>query len=120
MGISYITTEINGFSLDTKAVNYYPVVVSTEDLLPVAYEFQLFPNPAKTSTTISFSLQESGDIKFSIINVSGQVMKSWEENSLTAGKHSVEMNLDDLMNGVFFIRLEMLNRKPVTLSFVKE
>jgi hypothetical protein len=120
MGISYINTDIGGFSSYAKSVNYYPAVVSTEDIQPVVYEFHLFPNPTKTNASISFSLQENGDVKFSIINISGQVMKSWEENSLTTGEHSVEMNTVDLMNGVYFIRLEMLNRKPVTLSFVKE
>jgi len=61
----------------------------------VPKEFELgqnYPNPFNPSTTISFALPESGEIKLSIFNLKGQLVKTLASGQMAAGWHTVIWN----------------------------
>lgn len=119
MSINYTDVTVFGYTQHGKGVSYYPGTVSTNDLQPAVVALNCFPNPAKDHATLSFTMDEAGDATISIINIAGQQVKSFEEKSFSAEKHAEELNLNDLADGVYFIRLEMMNRKTATIRLIK-
>jgi len=57
---------------------------------------QNFPNPYVDETTIPFILQYSSDIKLELWDLTGRKLSTVEKNSLTAGDHSITINLNNL------------------------
>lgn len=73
--------------------------------------FSVFPNPAKTSANISFSLVRPGRVAAKIHNAAGQVVSKLAEGSFDAGAHDLVWNLTDskgrgLPNGTYILSLE--------------
>lgn len=120
MTISHDTTITNGVPQVMDFASYYPLNVAVQELEPTAELLNAFPIPASVRSTLSFTLVEPGDISFTLVNAIGQTVRSWTEGSLSAGIHSEEIDLGDLENGVYFVRLEMMNRKAVTLRLIKD
>lgn len=74
-----------------------------------------FPNPFNPSTTISFSLPESGQASLAIYNASGQKVRELASGTLTAGRHSVvwdgrDQNGNTVSSGIYISRLTMNNK----------
>jgi predicted outer membrane repeat protein len=49
-----------------------------------------FPNPAKSSVTFSFYLLQPSEVTLTIINATGQTVKTIQPGRLSTGKHSLE------------------------------
>lgn len=71
--------------------------------------FQNYPNPVRTTATISYVLPESGDVKLEVYNTSGQLVETLVNVRQKAGTHSVEWDAEALASGVFFYRIETAN-----------
>jgi hypothetical protein len=72
---------------------------------------QNYPNPFNPNTTISFSTKEEGNVKVSIYNVRGQLVRVLMNENLTAGRHTVyweglDSNNRQVSSGIYFYRLE--------------
>jgi outer membrane protein assembly factor BamB len=98
--------EILGASDDGKIVALSGGTIAItgigQDRTPgIPKEFRLnqnFPNPFNPSTTISFDLPEPARVEISIYNILGQMVRSFEFNSLPAGRHKVVWNGKDKRN----------------------
>ncbi len=71
---------------------------------------QNFPNPFNASTTITFSLPESGRVKMEIYNILGEKVKTIANNPFRAGNHTLTWNGTDQENqtvasGIYFYKL---------------
>lgn len=77
-------------------------------------DFALFPNPAKSSITISSTINGTLKVAYEIVDVLGKVIMSNENSS---GKFSI--NINDLNSGIYFLRLQV-NNSVVVKKFVKE
>jgi hypothetical protein len=69
-----------------------------------------FPNPFNPSTTISFNLKNSSNVKLIVYNVKGQKVKQLVSDQLLAGQHSIEWNGKDNNNksvasGIYFYKI---------------
>ncbi|MCL2065545.1 MAG: T9SS type A sorting domain-containing protein, partial [Candidatus Cloacimonetes bacterium] len=70
-----------------------------------------FPNPFNPSTTIAYSLAESGNVKLQIFNIRGQLVKTLVNEVQNAGRYTVDWHGDNdrqrsVGSGVYFYRLE--------------
>jgi len=70
-----------------------------------------YPNPFNPSTTISFSLAHSDNVRLNIYNIRGQLVKTLINGPHVAGKHSIIWEGDDstsqrVSSGIYFYRLE--------------
>jgi hypothetical protein len=63
---------------------------------------QNYPNPSATSTMISFTLPNSGEVQFSVRNIMGQDMEAINLGSQSAGTHTLKMNTSKLSSGIYF------------------
>ncbi len=66
---------------------------------------QNYPNPAKESTTIPFSIAEKSATKLTVTNVVGKVVQTLVNETLNAGTYHVPFNLAKLPAGVYFYQL---------------
>jgi hypothetical protein len=70
----------------------------------------VYPNPFNPSTNISYSLAQKQDVKFSIFNSRGQLVKQISVGEKAAGNHSLVWDGSDnngrtVTTGVYFIRM---------------
>ncbi|MCX6273280.1 MAG: C25 family cysteine peptidase [Bacteroidetes bacterium] len=69
--------------------------------------WQLFPNPANSSTQLSIYLEKSQQISLRIYNSMGQEVKVLvNENNMAAGIHTQTVNTSQYARGVYFVHLE--------------
>ncbi len=91
----------NDLNLNLEYTNYNEMTTRTA--------FQLYqnqPNPFKKATHIRFSLPEAGWAKLTIYDLSGQVLKSYDQH-FSEGYNQVTVERSDLPSGgVLFYRLE--------------
>lgn len=67
---------------------------------------QSFPNPASTSTSISFTLPAPAYTRLAIFNERGGLLKMVISRRLDAGVHKVDADVSDLPSGSYLYRLE--------------
>lgn len=115
--ICYILDEDGEYSLYIKdfefASDSEEIQVSVEDDLPSGFALSgNYPNPFNPTTTIEFSLHETGFAGLAIYNLAGQKIRRLVSGTLSEGVHSVAWNgCDDsglaVSNGVYLARLTM-------------
>ncbi|MFW6347114.1 MAG: T9SS type A sorting domain-containing protein, partial [Cyclonatronaceae bacterium] len=90
------------FSLGT------PVNIDDEPLnLPTQVQLrQNYPNPFNPSTTITFGLPETGEVRLEVFNINGQRVASLINGRMSSGYHNVRFDAANLASGVYLYRLE--------------
>jgi hypothetical protein len=78
---------------------------------PGAYSLsQNYPNPFNPSTTIKFALAFDSNVKLTVYNITGQVVKVLTNGMLGAGEHDVIFSFKEsgvnLSSGIYFYTLE--------------
>lgn len=58
-----------------------------------------FPNPAVNTTNIKFSLSKSSDVTIQIAEMSGRILKTIPNNSLSPGEHVVPISTENMASG---------------------
>ncbi len=103
------------FVSNTGSINIEVVETPTEFSLE-----QNYPNPFNPSTTISFAIPESGNVKVNIYDMLGRKVKSLVNENMDAGYHKVTINASELASGVYLYTLEAgnisLTRKMMLLK----
>ena len=77
-----------------------------------------YPNPFNPTTSISFSIPESGKVELSIYNIKGQKVKTLVNEIITAGEHSIIWDGRDskgkpVSSGIYLYNLKVNNRTEV-------
>jgi hypothetical protein len=67
---------------------------------------QNYPNPFNATTTLSYTLPQSGPVTISVYNLLGQRVETIFEGEQQAGRHSIIWDAGHLPSGVYFARLE--------------
>lgn len=87
--------------------------------IPDSYKLsQNFPNPFNPSTTINYSVSNSGIIKLNVFDVLGKEVASLVNDYKQAGNYSVDFNASDLSSGVYYYEMlagEFREMKMMTL-----
>jgi hypothetical protein len=86
----------------------FPSPQGINDLNSIPSEFELsqnYPNPFNPSTTIKYSLPYESEVKITIFNTLGEVVKTFIPAVQTVGSHEVTLNAARLSSGVYFYTL---------------
>ncbi len=75
-------------------------------VIPAEYALSVYPNPFNPTTTISFTLQDAGEVRLVVYDVSGRLVRELVHRALTAGEHQVAFEARDLPTGVYLVRME--------------
>ncbi len=66
---------------------------------------QAYPNPTSGLTTIGYSLEEAANVAIQITDVTGKVVATVNEGTMTAGTHTADVDFSELNAGVYFYTL---------------
>lgn len=81
---------------------------------------QNFPNPARTKTTVGFSLSQSANVNIQMYNITGIPVKTIANEFYNSGYHTVEVLLGDLKPGIYIYVMRIagreLTRKMIVVS----
>ncbi len=70
---------------------------------------QNYPNPFNPSTTISYSLPQSGFVKLNVYDALGREIATLVNEKQQSGNYSVQFNAENLSSGVYFYKLSAGN-----------
>ena len=85
-------------------------VLHESGMTPNKYELvQNYPNPFNPSTTIKFSIPESGNVKVIVYDAIGRVVATLTNNFYQQGNYKIEWNASSYASGIYFYRLESRN-----------
>ncbi|NQT63245.1 MAG: T9SS type A sorting domain-containing protein [Candidatus Marinimicrobia bacterium] len=82
--------------------------VAVDDML-IPDEYALkgnYPNPFNPSTTISFELPETQNVKINIFDLRGSLVQTLVNGSMDAGRYNILWNAENQASGVYFYRME--------------
>jgi hypothetical protein len=65
----------------------------------------LYPNPTRTSATLSFNLQKDENVMITVVNLEGKVVMQPLQNSYKAGKQAATLNISQLPEGTYFVQV---------------
>ncbi len=74
---------------------------------------QNFPNPFNPTTTITYSVPQSGKVKLAVYNLIGQEVAVLVNGVVSEGSHQVEFNAKSLPSGAYFYKLQGENSVSV-------
>lgn len=70
-----------------------------------AFAASVYPNPAASTATISFSLEKSENITVNIFDMRGTKVGEISENQYTSGLNEVKYDVSSLSKGMYFVQL---------------
>lgn len=81
--------------------------VKKDDVIPTkTYLSQNYPNPFNPSTTISFSLSKTENVKLEIFNMLGEQIATLVNSKLQAGNYKINWNSGNQPSGIYIYRLQ--------------
>jgi len=76
------------------------------------------PNPFTGSTDVIIYLSNPSSLNVTIMNVAGQVVKSFVTDELNTGNHTVQIDATNLQSGVYLYTMTASNGETVTKKMV--
>ena len=100
-------TMDNGNNIFIDDINIDGIVGIDEDLNDLI-NLSLMPNPATENTIMSFTLNQSRNVKVNLIDVTGRLVETVVQTSLSSGNYSYDIK-NPGASGVYFLQLEVDN-----------
>lgn len=98
-----VIATIPGNSFTTQGTANFCTTTSGIAEVPALSTFNVYPNPFSGSTTVAFSLTELTVASFEVYNLLGERVTSIEETTYGAGAHSISINAENLVQGVYYL-----------------
>lgn len=87
-------------------------VASLPEEISSSSSLNAYPNPANGETTISYSLNKSGNVNIVITDMMGRTVKMMNQGNQVAGtSYNVNLSTSDLANGTYFYTLSVNGEK---------
>jgi Secretion system C-terminal sorting domain len=80
-------------------------------------DLKLYPSPANETLTLDFSLSIAKELTISVVNILGQTLKTLPKRLYTEGDNTVQINVGNFENGVYFVHLKE-NSTSVVRKFI--
>ncbi len=68
--------------------------------------FNVYPNPANLSTTISYELTKETKVAVNVTDITGKSVYSNDFGKMSLGKHLLDINTDSMSNGIYIVNFE--------------
>mgnify|MGYP000988822897 CR=1 FL=1 len=111
----HVEATLDGSTYGDTPLTSGTAVVLSGSASPMAFELmQNYPNPFNPSTSIVFSLPETGHISVNIYDVSGRLVSTLVDGIMESGAHTIMWNGADsygelVSAGVYIYALESAN-----------
>jgi hypothetical protein len=93
------------FMTSTPSIRVNTMPVSLDEQAKNVTLSQAYPNPTSGLTTIGYSLEEAANVAIQITDVTGKVVTTVNEGTMTAGTHTADVDFSELNAGVYFYTL---------------
>jgi hypothetical protein len=81
--------------------------VKPDNTLPGPYALmQNYPNPFNPTTTIEFTVPVTSNVRITLVNILGQVVKEIVTHEYKPGTYKVSLDASHLASGVYFYHLQ--------------
>ena len=88
--------------------------VNHEKYIPDKYNlFQNYPNPFNPSTTISFSIPETGNVIVSVYNLLGEKVSEILNQEMNSGSFEVTFDGSNFSSGIYFYKINANNYSDI-------
>ncbi len=104
---SALTDDSGNYQIDLVVTS-----VNSDNSLPKKFELeQNYPNPFSTSTAIPYDLNKGSDIKVTIYDILGRVVRKFEVGQQSVGTHNITWNGNNdfgqkVASGIYLYRLD--------------
>jgi hypothetical protein len=89
-----------------QTVKENPKLAESDRQIPLTFELhQNYPNPFNNTTTIRFSIPESGFVSLKVFNMLGQTVATLISRDMASGSHSIKWNATGLSSGRYIYRI---------------
>jgi hypothetical protein len=112
----FCITDMNGCNTCDSVTVSFPLSVKNYENISFS---GIFPNPNKGVFTIAFELMEAEKINVELKNTLGQTIKTMENRFYLKGKNHIEVQEDELSNGIYFIKIQS-GTEIINYKFIKE
>ena len=105
-----INTEENTETLFGEAIEYFKSLISIYEHPGNSFSVEnLYPNPTSNNTTLVYTLNNSADVTFTVIDITGKVVMNSNYGKQTAGAHNINISANELRlnNGIYFYTLSI-------------
>ena len=110
----YIHPNVYNTTTSTNGSFSFTITEVKDEQLPTGYAISNnFPNPFNPKTRIGITLPNSGEVKIEVFNLLGQMVADAIEKSLDAGTNFIDIELNGLPNGMYFLRMKIDNKYNV-------
>ena len=98
------------FSADMVIGNWQqPLSISAPDtddigIIPAECSLTCYPNPFNPQTTLSYALNQTGNVQIEVYNVKGQKIETILNTEKEAGSYSLTWQADNLASGIYLIK----------------
>lgn len=102
-------------------LGFFPIVDMTQSIQTSPINgviCNIYPNPAYGVTSIEYQLtQSSSNVEINILDVTGKLVKSFNEGAKEPGKYNVTFNASDLQPGNYFYTINAGNGSKFAKKF---
>jgi len=113
------TVATGTYSYRLKQVDFdgsfeYSDVVEVDVQTPLTFALdQNYPNPFNPSTSIQYSIPETGNVRLAVFNLIGEEVAVLVNGTVQAGHYEVSFNASSLPSGVYLYKLQSANSVEV-------
>lgn len=88
-------------------LNLTSLVTGTKQQLPPTLSHVVvYPNPTDTQFNVEFELQVPQKVACQLLDAKGGIVRRFASQLLSVGKQSIAIETDQLLNGVYFLRIK--------------
>lgn len=100
-------------------INLNGAQVGLEELLGEGDALMVVPNPASGEARAVIQLARGGEVRVQLLDVLGRSLRELHNGNMAQGQHRVELPVNELPQGMYFIRVQQGDRQQVERFVVK-
>jgi PKD repeat protein len=82
------------------------------------YNFLVYPNPTSDNATITYNLPGDQTLQVGLFDIAGREITELANGSQSGGQQTLNLNTENLSNGIYFIKMVSGNSKSVTKKLI--
>ena len=94
------------FTYSTNVELAHGMVVDINDVT-FANDVEINPNPITNNANIVFNLYEKSDVNIAVFDILGHSVMNLYQGEMLSGKKNLNINVSDLNEGIYFVKLQM-------------
>ena len=98
--------------------NFFDIYTTVYSPVEKKLEMDIYPNPTKSETVITYYLAEESVVSIDIFDITGRIANSLVKQVQPKGNKQVVLNLSSFPEGIYFLRLNTDNG-TVTKKIIK-